>query len=90
MDNARKAALPPRPKDLGFRAEEIVKLPSSIVREIAALPDGKPVSFAVHTDGKEAWKIEVNKHLKEGKEAELCDLANLLVDNGEKKDNAAR
>lgn len=45
-----------------------MKLPLSVVREILALPDGKPVSFSVHTDGRDGWKVELNKHLRGEKE----------------------
>lgn len=53
-----------------------MKLPYAIVKDIIALPEGKPTSFSVHTDGKKIWKLELHKQLQE-EEAQLMDL-NLL------------
>jgi hypothetical protein len=50
-----------------------MKLPYWVVKEIVDLPEGKPASFTVHTDGKESWKLEKHKTEKT-EEKDLLDL----------------
>lgn len=50
-----------------------MRLPRDILREIIDLPEGRPTSFTVRTDGRKEWKLELHKTLHTD-ERELVDL----------------